>query len=335
MLALSSLVTGCTKPAPPPVSISQAQQKLEAKCRDDFDMHVVTRQVGNTFYVYLPTDKPLFDYEAQKDQGEAVPEKKNAKYTINFIDGKFEKNDFQFEYDIIDRKKSSKEDYGFNSSYTDSYVKQQNNLFVAVSDTFFDVKETSKEKLPEFFVLIITDIVKGIESRSTFYLTDFKRYMSGDLPYEEYMKRYLAETKGGQSFIGDEIGTHIDYKEVQMSDFLAKQITNRINFKFQRSDFSPSDEYDNDIVAQIADTLRYYNFKAFEHVRLNNLRLNRRYIFEQNQLANFGDDKQDFPDGVVDSKDKGKIVHIIFENGKTRFSDEDTTKSTTSNATTK
>lgn len=322
---------GCAKKEPPPPSISEAQQRFEKKCREDFDMHVKTKQVGTTMYIYLPTDKPMFDYEAQKENTQTT-DKKEAKFSINFLEGKYEENTFSFEYDFIDRKKSSKEDFGYTSTYTDTYIKQQNNLFVAISDSFFENTLAKGEILPQFMVIIIADIVKGIESRSTFYLQDFKRYMSGDLPYEEYMKRFLPETKGGQSLIGDEIGTHIDYQDIKMSDFLTKQAENRIRFRFQHSDFQPSDDYDTEIVNQIADTLRYYDFVNYKQVNLNNLRLNKKYIFDQEQLKSFGEDKT--TQNGIDEKEAGKLIHIIFENGKATFPDEDKTSETiTNNAT--
>ncbi len=315
-----SLFASCTKKEEAaPISITAAQKKFETKCREEFELQVITRMVGQTLYIYLPIDKPIFDYEAQKENNQSMAEDPaKQKFSVQFLDVNLTAGKFNIEYDIIDKKKSSKEDYGYNSAYTESYSKTQNNLFTAITDTFFSAKPDPKEQEPRFVVIIVTDIKKGIETRSTFYLEDFKRYMSGDLPYDEYMKRFLADTKGGQSFIGDEIGSHIDYKDITMGEFLSTQLTNRIQFKFQRSDFPPNPDFDDAIIAIVADTTRYYQFNEFAEIRLNNLRLNKKFIFTKEQLAAFGDDKPQ------DKKaSQGKLIHIVFENGKVQIPDEE------------
>ena len=48
--------------APPPTDI---QKKFELKCRKDYNLNVITRMVGRTFWIYAPTDKPLFDFSAE------------------------------------------------------------------------------------------------------------------------------------------------------------------------------------------------------------------------------------------------------------------------------
>lgn len=308
------LMGGCAQKIEPKASISEAQKRFEQKCHEDFDLLVTTKTVGQTIYIYLPTKDPIFDYEAQKENTEAT-DKKPSKFSLPYLDGGFKENHFAFEYDVIARKKTKTEDYGYSSSYTDSYVKAQNNLFTAINDTFFNAQAKESERDPLFFVIIITDIKKGIETRATFYLEDFKRYMSGDLPYEEYMKRFLADTKGGTGMIGDEVGTHIDYVEIKMPDFLAKQIINRINFKFTRSDFEPSDNYDNDIAGVAADTLRYYHFEDFKAVELHNLRLEKKLTYDKEGLKAFGDDAPD------KNPAKGKLIHIRFENGKAQITE--------------
>ncbi len=324
---------GCSKienaPAP---SLSETQKKFEEKCRVDFDLHVRTRQVDNTFFIYLTTDKPLIDYEAQQDLGDKTNAAKPSKFNINYLEGKFDINSFNFEYDIVDKKKSSTDDAGYSMNYTESYLKQQQGIFVAMSESFLDVNPKHTEKLPEFFVIIITDIVKGFESRSVIEMNDFKRYVSGDLPQEEFMKRYLSDAKGGLSMIGDEIGTHIDYTPITMTDFLTKQIVNRIRFKFQRSDFQPGDDYDRDIANQVADTFSYYTFKDYAQVKLLNLRLEHELKLTPEEILKYGEDSKEGPKIPVNEKD-GKLIRIIFENGKATFPDEDKKTPTVSNTT--
>jgi len=318
LFPLLCLFLGCAPHAKetPPLTVTQAQKKLEDKCREEFDLHIITRQTGNTFWIYLPLNEPIFDYESKKENS-LGDERKTPKFSLQYADVHFKEGQFVLEYDVVALKKSPQEDYGFSSAYTDSYVKKQNNLLTAISDVFFNTKVADGEKLPEFFIMVITDIKKGIETRGTFYLEDFERYMTGDLPYDEYMKRFLADTKGGQSMIGDETGTHLDYKPTLMPDFLSKQMLNRLRFKFQRSDFAPADDYDKTVAAIAADTVRYYDFKDFTGVKLNNLRLDKKYSFDKTQLAALGNDVP-----AAMKRPRGKLIHIRFDNGEAHFDEE-------------
>lgn len=291
-------------------TVTEAQKTFESKCLKDFNLHVRTRQAGSTFWIYLPIKDPIFDYEVQKTQ-KSDKKQTPAKYLLNFSDGRFNNGLFSFEYDVVDKKKSKDEDYGFNSSYTDSYIKTQNNLFTAIYEVFLNTKAKPGETQLQFFVVIITDIKKGIETRATFYLEDFMKYMSGALPYDEYVKRFLSDRKGSAAMIGDETGSHIKYKSIHLPDFLTEQIVNRIRFKFQYSDFPPEEKYDHTIIGIVADTLRYYKFKDFSNVRLINIRLSKKYLFDKSQLINFGEDK---PKEV-----KGKLIHIRFKDGQPEF----------------
>ena len=139
VLGCLALGFGCSKPEPPPISISEAQKKFEQKCRDEFGLHVITRQVGQTLWIYRPTKESIFDYEAQKENA-ADAQKKPSKFMVQYLDGEFKDGGFSFEYDIVDRKKSKQENFGYTGTYTDSYIKEQNNIFTAIYDVFFNAE---------------------------------------------------------------------------------------------------------------------------------------------------------------------------------------------------
>jgi hypothetical protein len=314
LLIVTLLLGGCGKVEPAPkFTVTEAQKRFEDKCVKDFNLHVRTHQVGHTMWIYLPTKDPIFDYEVQKEKGGA--NKDNPKFIVNFANGKYQNDLFSFEYDIVDKKKTKDESPGFNSSYTDTYVKNQNNIFTAMYEVFLNTKALAGETAPQFFVVIITDIKKGIETRLTFYFQDFMRAWAGDIPNDEYMKRVLSEQKGASSMIGDETGSHLKYSDMTLGDFLSKQIVNRIHYKFQYSDFPPqTNDFDNIIIGIVSDTMRYYHFDNFTNVRLNNLRTNKKYLFDKSQLVNFGEDKS--------KENKGKLIHIRFKDGKPEFNEE-------------
>jgi len=294
-------------------TLTDLQQKFETKCRKDYKLNVITRMVGKTFWIYAPTDKPLFDFGSESG-APPDPLKKPAKYALLFMNGSFSQDKtFDFEYDIVPKIKADLANNGITEVGTDYFNKLYNNLFTVVTETLLDPNSIS------FVVMAITDIKKGIETRYTFYLEDYRMASVEGIPYDEFEKRVLQESKGSKDFIGDDIGQHLEYNDIAMSDFLTKQIVQRVRFKFTQSDFPPQKKYEEAILDIIADTPRYYHFKDFTGARLSDIRSKKKMVFTPKQLDLFGADK---PKDNADQEPKGKLIHIIFEDGKTTFKDQ-------------
>jgi len=288
------------------------QKKFELTCFKDYKLHVITRMVEKTFWIYVPTDQPLFDFAAEAPSP-GDPLKKPAKYELIYIDGSFKEHAFNFEYDVVPKTKANLNNEGITNKGTEFFDGLYTKLFNIIQQTLLAPKTPIS-----FVVIAITDIKKGIEVRYTFYLEDFRKQSMDALPGDEFSKRVLQESKGSKDYIGDEIGQHLEYTDIKMPDFLAKQIVNRIRFTFTQSDFPPQQDYEQVILGTIADTVRYYHFKDFQEVRTNDLRSKKKKIFAPGDLEYFGEDKSK----DKDAKSNGKLIHIIFENGKTTFKDE-------------
>jgi len=302
---------GCSskKIALPRLPLTDLQKKFELKCRKDYNLNVTTRLAGKTFWIYAPTNKPLFDFAAETPSP-PDPFKKPAKFNLLYINGTYKDSVFYFEYDVIQKIKSDLQNNGLTERGTDYFDKINTNLSTAVTETLLDPNTPIS-----FVVISITDIKKGIEFRETFYLEDYRMFQVGGIPYNEYIKRVLQESKGSTDYIGDETGEHLEYNDILMPDFLTKQMVNRIRYKFTQSDFPPQENYEEAIIGTIADTGRYYHFKDFKELHTDDIRTKKKMIFTPRQLDFFGEDK---PKGT-EPKSKGKLIHIIFENGKTTF----------------
>jgi len=308
LLCMFAAASGCTPkkntvtgPAP-----TDLQKKFELRCLKDYKLNVITRISGKTFWIYAPTDKPLFDFGTETS-GRADPLKKAAKYDLLSVNGSYENNAFYFKYDIIPKIGSDTASEGIRNEGTDYFNKLYNNLFTAVTETLIDPKNPIS-----FVVMAMTDIKKGIEVRYTFYLEDFRKVSVEAIPSDEFQKRVLQEEKGNADYIGDEIGQHLEYNDINMPDFLSKQMVNRIRFKFTQSDFPPQENYEEAIIGIVADTCRYYHFTDFKEVRTDDLRNNKKMIFTPKQLDFFGEDKPK----NAGQKPTDKTIPLIFEDSK-------------------
>lgn len=222
----------------------------------------------------MPGERDIFKYKAG-ESAEQIPQKK---FSVEYLDGKFEDNYFVIGYDIIPAFKASK-DNGLSSSYTDAFNEEYRNVFGAVARSYTDAQTP-----PDFIGVIFADIKNGIAMINIFNTDDFKQYQSSAMPYEEYLLRALSETKGDTSMIGDWEGKHFDFKEISWPDFLTSQIINRINFKYQKSDFAPEEDTVKEIAKIVFTTVSYYHFTDFIGVKINDLRNSSSRLIEQWEL---------------------------------------------------
>ena len=111
--------------------------------------------------------------------------------------------------------------------------------------------------------------------------------MTGLIPQEEFVLRNAVELRGDRNAIGDTQGRHLDYQEITWPKFLTQEILHRIRFKYQMSDFKPSEDDETEIITIAAQTLKAYPFSDFTSVKLHNLRTGKEFLFEKKLLETF------------------------------------------------
>lgn len=274
MVCLVLLSFGCSKKKEIRYAPTEAETKLTKILSEEFHHAVVTRTVGKTFWIYLPVDKELFNIKYAEERPSSP-----RKFTVQYLDGNFADQIFNIEYDIIPATKSSKGN-GVTSDYTEEFNKIYRDALEAITRTYLDA-----EGPPDFIVLVIADIKNGVEIVNTMSLEDYKKYQIQTLPYEEYILRFLNESKGGKGIVGDAEGTHLDYKDIVWGDFLMKQMLHRIGFKYQSSDFEPSDNSEDEILKIVQLTTGTYQFTDFNQVKLTDVRSKATHLFDKNQLG--------------------------------------------------
>ena len=303
------ILSSCFPISPPPITtLNEANQKFVQICKDEYKLNVSTKSYPNTIWIYLPSEDAIIDYKGTADG----PKKSNTvseKMGLNFIDSRFETDTFFVDYDIS-KDRSYPDSTGLASSYTDAYQTKQNGILTALFRTYSDLEEIpgdrdfvdskseiQREKFiksymttdnpPDFIVLVIADIKKGIAIKTIFYFQDFKYYMAGGIPYDEFSKRNISELTGWAAIIDDYKGKHLDYHNVTWEEFIAKQIIQRVRFKYQQSGFKPGEDTEQEIMAIVAETIKAYKFEDFQTVKLLNLVTKTPYKFDRSQIETF------------------------------------------------
>ncbi len=276
---------GCFKVVPPATSRKEANEKFLKICKEEYKLNVLTNSLKHTLWIYVPIEDPIIDYKGTKE-GPKKSNQGSEKNSLQYLDGHFDNGTFYFEY-AVTKTMNYTVDYGYKSAYTEEYQKKQSRILSAIFRAYCDLTDTKTETAPEFFMLVISNIKKGVELTSLFNLEDFKQVQVGFLPPEEFVKRDISDVQGRESMIGDFEGKHLDYHDITWPEFLTKQALNRIRFKYQQSDFKPGDNTEEEMITLIAETLRAYHFQDFKSVELNNLAAQKKVIFEQTQVATF------------------------------------------------
>lgn len=313
VLCLLVCAAGCGRVADNPTpSPSQAHQEMVRILKEENGLEPVTRAFDHTLWIYLPVENELLQLKAGQKGAQSSAESV-VKPAVNFLDGSFGDGSFQITYDIAPEKSYPKS-YGYDSTFSEQYQQDQRNILSAVYRAFGHFQESAAggaalEGAPDFFVIVIADIVNGLESRTIFYLTDLRRAYTDPTFYEEYMRRIISEQPtGGQEIIGDKQGQHVGFKDLTWGEFLIKQMVYRITFKYQQSAFPPSDDARREILTAAADTVAAYRFTDFRSLKLHDLGEGKANEISRNDLAAYQSESSTSaePSG-------GRLIHIKFQ----------------------
>lgn len=91
----------------------------------------------------------------------------------------------------------------------------------------------SADRAPEFFAVVSSDTVLGIDYTVIGNVLDIKKSYAGALPWTEANRRYVFKFELSPQAIGDQQGKHMAAYDIKMGDFLADQIAQRAAGEFQ------------------------------------------------------------------------------------------------------
>jgi hypothetical protein len=190
------------------------------------------------------------------------------------------------------------EDYGVNKDkiFDEGMVEKLRNILTTIGRVLI-----SSDNTPEFYALVASDVNLGLDYAIIGNALDIKKSYSGFLPWTEANRRYLLRLRMSPEAIGDQTGYHVEAYDIQLPEFLAEQISQRIGAEFQdenmkkyfqveKSDGIFSDnafyfeysikqiakpEKEIDVRKRVLDIITYciksYEFKDFSEVVLTDL----------------------------------------------------------------
>ena len=278
-------LSGCYKPALPVTQLTDAHKKFEQTCREEFWIRPALTALPNTLYIYIPVDFDIL--RTQASQQMLVKTDPTTKRQINFLETSFADKTITIRYDITEVMSYPKS-LGYSSTYTEEFSKVHNNILTALSRSFGDLAEDQKPM--DFVVLTIVDVRNGIGIENVFGFNDLQTAMTGLLPQDEYARRYISEMIGDQNLIDNRTGRGRPREDLTWPEFLGRQMTYRINFKYSRSAFPPADSDVNEIMRIVHETLAAYDYTDVQTITLEDLAKDETSRFDFSQLKTFGEE---------------------------------------------
>ena len=297
----------CFNVAPPVKTLDEAHEKFILLCQENHQLDVKLFPLKNTLWVYIPLKQRIIDSKTSPE-GPSESDQSTESYKVLYLKTQFKDKQFQTQYDIQQQRGYGKS-YGFDTIYTQYFMKTQQAVQTTLKRVYTDLEivpgdvdylgkkkqETHKklvesyvktDKAPDFMVVVYADINTGIELETISYFEDVVRAIS-EIPSitpEELQGRTISELRGQTDIIDNKEGTHLKPYEMTLPIFLAKQIDNRINIKFNPQNTPPSGETHNEFFGIIREVLAAYQFFDFDTVTLYNLYLEKTYQTSREKL---------------------------------------------------
>jgi len=121
-------------------------------------------------------------------------------------------------------------DYGVNKDkvFDEDMMEKLRNILTTIGRVLI-----SSDNTPQFYALVASDVNLGLDYTIIGNVLDIKKSYAGFLPWTEANRRYVFRLRMSPQAMGDRTGFHVELYDVQLSDFLAEQIAQRIGAEFQ------------------------------------------------------------------------------------------------------
>lgn len=260
------LTSGCSLSTRPTYIKEDIDKAIQDICKNEYNIDVRVKLAGSTLWIYLPVEDML----AKSDK----PEKYLERFAIEDNKVDFKGGTLKLEYLVKNIPEKEKfQEYKYNKTVFDKI----NNVWKALRRVLFSMERSKEGNEPKFFCLVTADIKNGFETREIFYYLDLKKVSYEFISWTEYQHRVIEDSDMSLAAISDKDGLHLNYRDITLEEFVARQIQHRVKLKFQKPEVDKDADIDKEILKIVIYTVKTYNLRDFLGVELNN-RLTRNTI---------------------------------------------------------
>jgi len=253
------LFSGCSSSTKPTYQKEDIAQAITDICKKEHGIDIKVKLIGTTLWVYYPTE----DIIEKTDK----PEKSTAIFLTEFTQIEPRYTNFKIDYVIkAIPPKEEMQEYKYNKKVGEKINKIWSTLRRVVFST-----DRAAEKEPQFYRVVSADLKNGFEIEESAYYLDLKKFSYGLMSVTEYQHRSIQDVRINPVIIGDKEGTHLNYKDMTMDDFIAAQIKHRIKLRFQKPEAAKNVDIDKEVLKIAVYTIKAYNYRNFEELDINNI----------------------------------------------------------------
>ncbi|HNW39073.1 MAG TPA: hypothetical protein PL125_00730 [Candidatus Omnitrophota bacterium] len=272
IIPLILFLSACNSSVSPSFLKENITQAVTDICKKEYQIDTVTTLTGHTLWVYMPLENIITKPEK--------PEKYLERFLLedqkNYLDEKVLKVNYSVR--PVEEKEKSQE-MALNKSVNEKIF----SILQVIRRVLFSMDHTQKD-IPKFFCIVTADIRNGFELKQIFYLPDLKKLSYNFISQTEYQHRILQDTAISAGIIGDRAGSHLNYRDITLEEFLSDQIQTRIKLKFQKPEVEANVDIDKEVLKIVTYTLSAYQFKDFSLLELTNLANGKKIILNQTAI---------------------------------------------------
>lgn len=268
-------LSACNSSISPSFLKENITQAVKDICKKEYRLDLSTRLAGSTLWVYLP----LEDIISKPAQPQKYIERFLLEDQKNSLDEKVLKVNYLVK---LTAEKEKQQEIAIDKSVNEKIF----NVLQVIRRVLFSTDNSKKDK-PLFFCIVTADIKNGLEIRQVFHLMDLKKLSYGLISQTEYQHRIIQDTAISAQIIGDKEGSHLDYRDITLEEFITDQIQGRIKLKFQKPEVERNADIDKEVLKIIAYTLDAYGFKDFNLAEITNLATGVKTILNQKAVFTY------------------------------------------------
>ncbi len=266
-------LSACSSSVTPSFLKDDITQAVVEICREEYALETVATLAGNTLWVYIPLENIISRPEK--------PEKYIERFLLEDQESSLEEKILTVNYLVQPTAEQEKQqEMALDKSVNEKIF----NVLQVIRRVLFSMGN-AKEDIPQFFCIVTADIKNGFEIKQIFYFPDLKKLSYSFISQTEYQHRIIQDTAISVQIIGDRTGSHLDYRDITLEEFITDQIQNRIKLKFQKPEVEANADIDKEVLKIVTYTLDAYQFTNFSLLEMNNLNTGKQIILNQTALS--------------------------------------------------
>jgi len=266
-------LSACNSSVNPSFLKEDITQAVKDICKKEYKLDITTTLVDNTLWVYLPLEGII----SKPDK----PEKYVERFLLEDKKNSLNEKILKINYLIRPTAENEKtQEMALDKNVNEKIF----NVLQVIRRVLFSMG-SAKQDVPQFFCIVTADIMNGFEIKQIFYFLDLKKLSYNFISQTEYQHRIVQDTAISAEIIGDITGSHLNYRNITMEEFIADQIQNRIKLKFQKPEVEANVNIDKEVLKIVVYTLDAYQFKDFTLLEMENLATEEKVILNQTAIA--------------------------------------------------